>query len=95
MNAEQVEKDWQRRGFSFGIWEDPPGRIWKDYVHDVDELFMVIEDEVTLTMSGKTLVPEIGEEILISAGEKHTVSTSNADGSRWYYGYKKSLPDNL
>lgn len=37
----KVQQDWNRRGFSFGIFTDPPGRCWEDYVHGEDELFMV------------------------------------------------------
>ena len=29
----EVEKDWQARGFSCGLWVDPPWQIWGDYVH--------------------------------------------------------------
>jgi len=37
----QVEKNWDRRGFSCGLWTDPPGQVWEGYTHSVDELLMV------------------------------------------------------
>ena len=44
-DPEQVRKDWKARGFSCEVWVDPPGRVWEDYVHDTDELLMVLEGE--------------------------------------------------
>lgn len=90
MNTEKIKQEWQQRGFSFDIWEDPPGQVWTDYVHDVDELFILAEGEVSITMNGKTIQAVIGEEILIPASVKHTVCTSEKNGSRWYYGYRKA-----
>ncbi len=40
MDIAEVERDWKARGFSFGIWVDPPGQVWKDFVYATDELFM-------------------------------------------------------
>jgi hypothetical protein len=34
MDERKVKTDWERRGFSFGIWIDLPGQIREDYVHD-------------------------------------------------------------
>jgi len=86
----QIENNWRARGFSFGIWTDPAGQLWKDYVHETDELFMVLEGDVELTMQGKTMLLKSGEEILIPARAVHTVRTKGPSGSRWLYGYAKS-----
>lgn len=88
VNLAKIEKDWRSRGFSFGVWTDPPGQAWEDYTHDVDELFMVVEGEVELEMKGKRLKPKPGEEILIPAKVTHSVRTGPAAGSRWLYGYQ-------
>ncbi len=90
MDTQQIKQNWQNRGFSFGIWQDPPGQVWEDYVHDTDELFMLVEGEVTLTIDGKKIEAAIGEEIFIPAHSLHTVSTSHKAGSQWYYGYRNS-----
>ena len=52
-----VEKNWRERGFSCGLWVDPPGQVWADYVHDVDELVMVIEGDVEFEIDGKAYRP--------------------------------------
>jgi len=45
-----VESEWCARGFSCGLWVDPPGQVWEDYVHSTDELLMVLEGELELEM---------------------------------------------
>jgi hypothetical protein len=41
-----IERSRKERGFSYGLWVDPPGQVWSDYVHDTDELVMVVEGDV-------------------------------------------------
>jgi mannose-6-phosphate isomerase-like protein (cupin superfamily) len=88
-DPKKIEKNWHARGFSFGIFEDPPGRCWEDYVHGEDELFMVLTGDVELEMSGKARIAEVGEEILIPAGVTHSVRNKGQQNSRWFYGYKE------
>jgi mannose-6-phosphate isomerase-like protein (cupin superfamily) len=85
-----IERQWRSRGFSCGIWTDPPGQIWVDYVHDTDELLMVLEGELELTMAGQTRRPQVGEEVLIPARTKHSVKNVGNVPNRWFYGYKKN-----
>jgi hypothetical protein len=39
----KVKKDWTARGFSCDLWVDAPGRVWVGFVHDTDELVMLVE----------------------------------------------------
>lgn len=84
-----MREAWQRRGFSCAIWTDPPGQVWADFVHDVDELVMLIEGEIELSFQGKTMHPKVGEEICIPARASHTVKNTGVTTNRWYYGYKR------
>ena len=86
---DEVKKSWAQRGFSFAIWVDSPGQEWKDFVHPVDELVMLVEGEIELEFQGQTLRPPIAEEILIPAGTAHTVRNVGSVTNRWYYGYKR------
>jgi len=61
IDLKKIEQEWKRRRFSFGLWVDPPGQAWEDYVHATDELFMVLEGEVELEMEGRVLRPRPGE----------------------------------
>ena len=76
IGEQKILQDWSERGFYGGLWGDPPGQIWKDYVHDADELFMAIDGEVELEISGKKSKLKIGEEILIPARAIHSVKNA-------------------
>jgi len=90
MDQKTVAADWGKRGFGCDIWTDPPGRVWADFVHETDELVMLIEGQIELSFQGKTICPRVGEEILIPAGESHTVSNIGQTTNRWFYGYKRT-----
>ncbi|RMF87803.1 MAG: cupin domain-containing protein [Nitrospirae bacterium] len=83
-----VQADWEGRGFSFGVWQDPPGQRWEGYVHEVDELVMVVEGEVEFEVGGELHRPAPGEELFIPAGVVHSVRNRGATPSRWLYGYR-------
>ena len=83
----KVEHGWRLRGFSSGLWVDPPGRVWADYVHDTDELVMVIEGQVEFEIDGQVHHPTPGQELLIPARARHTVRNLGRGTSRWLFGY--------
>ena len=83
-----IGQAWQLRGFSCGLWIDPPGQVWEDYTHSTDELLMVLEGELELEMQGRTFRPKRGEEVLIPARVRHTVRNVGGTTARWLYGYK-------
>ena len=43
MDAKKIRQQWESRGFSFGIFRDPPGRVWQDFSHSTDELVILAE----------------------------------------------------
>jgi mannose-6-phosphate isomerase-like protein (cupin superfamily) len=90
IDKNQIEKNWRAHGFSCALWTDPPGQVWEDYIHNTDELLMVLEGELELEMQGRTFRPGIGEEVLIPARVVHTVRNVGGTTSRWLYGYKNA-----
>ena len=88
MDGDEVLRSWQARGFRGGVWVDPPGQVWEDYVHETDELFMVVEGEVELEIAGTKMQPAIGDELLIPARAVHSVRNVGATTARWLYAYK-------
>ncbi len=84
-----IARSWRGRGFSCGLWVDPPGQVWSDYVHDTDELVMVVEGDVEFEIDGKAHRPSRGEELLIPARARHTVRNLGRGESRWLYGYRR------
>jgi quercetin dioxygenase-like cupin family protein len=67
-----VEPDWARRGYSFGIWVDPPGQEWRDFVHATDELVMLVEGELELTCDGTTYRLTPGRVLVIPPNAPHS-----------------------
>ena len=63
--------------------------MWANFVHDTDELVMVVEGEVEFEIEGETYRLPPGEEVLVSVGSKHTARNSGKTESRWLYGYKR------
>ena len=66
MNPDQIKEDWNSRGYSFGVFKDPPGQVWPDFVHSTDELVVLAEGEVEVEIEGKITRPQIGEEFFIT-----------------------------
>ena len=89
VDREKVKRDWATRGFSYDLWMDPPGRVWADFVHNTDELVMLLEGEEEFEMGGKKYQLKAGEKILIPAGTYHTARNVGKITSRWLYGYKR------
>ncbi len=84
-----VAERWRGRGFSCGLWTDRPGQVWADYIHEVDELVMVVDGEVEFEIDDAVHRPVPGEELLIPARARHTVRNVGQGESRWLYGYAR------
>jgi len=90
MNQEQIRKNWESRGYSFGVFKDPPGQVWDDFVHRTDELVILAEGEIEIEIEGMSQQPKIGDEVFIPANAKHSVRNIGKTNNLWYYGYKSS-----
>ena len=88
MNQEQIRKNWESRGYSYGVFKDPPGQVWADFVHRMDELVLLAEGEIEIEIEGKSQQPQIGDEVFIPANVIHTVRNIGKTNNVWYYGYK-------
>jgi len=89
MNPEEIKEDWNSRGYSFGIFKDPPDKVWADFVHKTDELVVLAEGEIEIEIEGKSQQPQIGKEVVIPAKAMHTVRNVGKTNNVWYYGYKR------
>jgi len=85
---ELIKQNWNSRGYSFGVFRDPPGQVWADFVHKTDELVVLAEGEIELEIEGKTQRPIIGQEVFIPANAIHTVRNVGNTNNVWYYGYR-------
>jgi mannose-6-phosphate isomerase-like protein (cupin superfamily) len=88
IDRKHVESEWHGRGFSCGLWVDPPGQVWEDYVHATDELLMIVEGDLELEMQGRRFRPKKGGEVFIPACVPHSVRNVGGTTAQWLYGYK-------
>ncbi len=82
-----VADDWSARGYSCGLFVDPPGREWRDYVHSVNELLTVADGELELTVAGESFRVHPGDEAFIPRRAAHSVKNVHSGETRWLYGY--------
>ena len=88
MNPDQIKEDWNSRGYSFGVFRDPPGQVWADFVHRTDELVVLAEGELEVEVEGKMQLPQIGEEVFIPANAVHKVRNVGQINNVWFFGYR-------
>jgi quercetin dioxygenase-like cupin family protein len=93
VDQESVLRGWRERGFHGGLWVDPPGQVWRDFVHDEDELLLLVEGELELAIADQVSRPDVGEEVVIPAGARHTVRNVGGTTARWLYAYGRPSPN--
>ena len=89
MNPDQIKKDWDSIGYSFGIFIDQPGQVWPDFVHKTDELVLLAEGKIEIEIEVQSQQPPIGEKGFIPAKAIHTVRNVGKTYNHWYYGYNR------
>jgi len=87
-DRQQIVAAWAARGFSCGLWTDPPGRRWEDFTHATDEVVSVLEGEMEFEVGGEVHHPQPGEELFIPAGVVHSARNIGHTTARWLYGYR-------
>lgn len=74
-------------GFTFGVFVDPPGQVWANFVHDTDEFVVVAEGAIDIAVGSEEMRCGPGDLVLIPTGADHSLRTTRDAGSRWYYSY--------
>lgn len=87
LDRDQIAQDWDRRGYSCDVFTDPPGREWNDFVHATNELVIVMDGRLKLTIGGEEIIAEPGDEVFIPKGVCHSVKNISSSTTRWLYGY--------
>lgn len=87
-SREHVQQDWAARGFTCDLWVDPTDTVWTDFVHDADEILLLLDGELQIEMSNRVLRLEPGDELVIPSGVRHTVRNVGGVTARWLYGYR-------
>lgn len=87
VSAKSVKSDWQKQGFSFGIFQDVAGQEWNDFMHSTDEFVVVAEGNLTISVGSEAAACEAGDLVRIPSGTVHSLKTTSQSGSVWFYGY--------
>lgn len=87
VDAASVETAWRSEGFSFGVFRDPPGQAWLDFVHGTDEYVLVAEGRLRIEVGTEEAVCTAGDLVSIPKGVVHSLTTISPEGSVWFYGY--------
>jgi mannose-6-phosphate isomerase-like protein (cupin superfamily) len=87
ISRERVQREWGEQGYRCDLWVDPPGSIWADFVHDVDERILVLDGSLILEMNGRVLSLGPGDEMTIPAGVRHTLRNAGEGVARWMRGH--------
>ena len=82
-----VAADWQARGYDCQNWVDPPGQLWKGFVHPTNELVTVVEGRLEIVVDGARLEAGPGDEVFIPSGARHDVRNIGGTTARWLFGY--------
>lgn len=85
-----ISRSFRERGFSCDLWVDPCGQVWRDFVHDVDELLLVVSGLLAIELPERQVRLQPGDELLIPAGTRHTVRNLDEGPVRWLYGYRRT-----
>jgi mannose-6-phosphate isomerase-like protein (cupin superfamily) len=88
IDRDVIGQQWQERGFTCDLWVDPPGQVWADFLHDVDELMLVLEGSLLVEIDERAIHLGPGDEFLIPAASRHTVRNVGEGTARWLYGYR-------
>ena len=88
MNLNPIKQNWNSRGYTFGIFKDPPGQVWANFVHKTDELVVLAEGEIEIEIENKSQRPQIGEEVFILANSLCTIRNLKSIVEFWCYKVK-------
>ena len=56
MEPHQIKQNLKSRGYTIGIFKDPPGQVWAEFVHKTDELVVLAEGEIEIEMKANNIV---------------------------------------
>lgn len=87
VDRDAVAADWAARGYSCNEFTDPPGRAWRDFVHDCNELVTVVEGRLDLEVGEARVSAGPGEEVFIPKGARHSVFNAHDGVTVWLFGY--------
>ncbi|MGQ0557426.1 MAG: cupin domain-containing protein [Nitrospiraceae bacterium] len=74
-------------GYSCGIFIDPSGNEWNDFLYTTNKLVTVIDGKPKRTIGGEKILAEPGDEVFIPKGAHHSVKNVSSSTTHWLYWY--------
>ncbi len=87
IDVEQVAAQWKEKGFGCDIYTDAPGQQWLDFIHSTNELVMVFEGQLSVSVGDEAFIANPGDEIFIPKNTYHSLHNIYQGTSKWFYGY--------
>ena len=75
--------------FFFGVFRNPPGQVFTNFIHEADEFVVVAERDLEIEVAGETARCAPADQVLIPAQASHTLRTAQSGGSTCFYGYDR------
>jgi quercetin dioxygenase-like cupin family protein len=73
MNLAELEKQLRSEGFLHTyLWQDAPSAHYADHTHSTETAHVILEGEMSLTMSGMSHTYRAGERFDVPAGAVHS-----------------------
>ncbi len=89
MNLEKLERDWNGRGFSFGVGAIKSNDGVDEAAHDdKDEVVVMGQGKYEFIVSGESFIQEGDVEVYIPAGTRHSIKNVGTQNSKIYFGYQ-------
>jgi mannose-6-phosphate isomerase-like protein (cupin superfamily) len=88
MNPAELEKQLHAEGFGHTyVWQDGPHAHYSDHTHAGETAHIIMDGEITLTMSGQSRTYRAGERCDVPAGAVHS-ARMGPQGCRYLIGEK-------
>ena len=88
MDEKELAQQLKREGFShIYVWQDGPGTLYPDHTHTTETAHIILSDEMTLTMNGRTETYCAGGRCDVPAETVHSAKMG-PKGCRYFIGEK-------
>ena len=89
---DRVQVRWWRRGFTCNDQRDPHGKKWAVHRHQVDEIVVLLEGQITVKVGQGSHRLHIGEELVVPRLVTHSISNTGPHQAHYLYGFRHKHP---
>jgi len=90
MTESEYKRNWEDRGYSFGVGSINLDKGVDEAVHDdKDELVVTVNGKLEFTIDNRKFIANCDSEVFIPAKSVHSIKNVGKEVSTIYYGYKQ------